>query len=403
MAETFKPLETALRSSIDKTYRGVVHPYITRGGASEDREIAHERALEMAEWMQDHEFVMRVANKVFVYDDPILATKFAGVDVPNPLGIAAGFDKNARIHRFLGEGQGFGLVTVGSITKIPYGGNERPRIFDLPESDGVINRMGFPGNGADEAEKELREDNAESREYTLIVNLAASKPSFEKGTAIEDYVAVAEQLLPYGEIHEINVSSPNTPGVRGLQEPEVFAELAAGIEGAYRGEDGKPIKPYVFKFGPDLSTQVLQLDVRTAIDHGAAGVTVTNTSTDPEIRDSLNRGDIYRGEMGGISGTPLREKALKISNLVYEFTGGELPIKRAGGIKIAEDVWYALSFGGAEVVDVYTAFIRCDSSTPNFTHHVLSDLAKAMRSEDMQGMQDFERIRGRQIPFPKIK
>lgn len=402
MAETFKPLKNALRSTIDIAYRRAVHPYITNGEAHYDREVAHERALEMAEWTQRHEMAMRIANKIFVYDDPILATNFAGVDAPNPLGIAAGFDKNAQIHRFLGEGQGFGLVTVGSITKVPYSGNERPRIFDLPHSDGIINRMGFPGDGADEAEKKLIDDDPETRKYTLIVNLAASKPSFENGNAIDDYVAVAKQLLPYGEIHEINVSSPNTPGVRGLQEPEIFSDLASGIEEVYKGISGKPIKPYIFKFGPDLSPKVLQQDVKIAIDHGAAGVTVTNTSTDLNIRGRLHTEDIYRGETGGISGTPLREKALNVSNLVYQFTGGELPIKSSGGIKTAEDLWHSLSFGGASVVDVYTAFVRRNSSTPNFTHHVLSDLAQAMRSEDMQGMQDFESIRGRQVPYPKV-
>src|SRR5207253_2215431 len=120
-----------LRTGIDKVHKNVVHRYLTSGDASNDREIAHERAIRLMEFAQENPALMVLMHKMFTYSDPILQTEVAGIAVPNPLGIAAGFDKNARVHRVLGEGLGFGLVTVGSVTKKPYEGNQRPRIFDL--------------------------------------------------------------------------------------------------------------------------------------------------------------------------------------------------------------------------------------------------------------------------------
>src|SRR5260221_9483638 len=133
------------RTVVDSSYRHVVHSLITRGEAKNDREIAHERALRFAENIQNNPLAMALLSKCFTFRDPILQTKFGNVIAPNPLGIAAGFDKNAKIDRLLGEGLGFGVVTVGAVTKIQYEGSPRTRIFDLPQKDGLINSMGLPG------------------------------------------------------------------------------------------------------------------------------------------------------------------------------------------------------------------------------------------------------------------
>ena len=374
------------------------HPFLTRGEGLLDREIPHERALRLMQMAQRIPLAVEIMDRVFSYDDPILKTRFAGLTAPNPLGIAAGFDKNARAHRLIGQGLGFGTVTVGSITKVEYKGNPRPRIFDLPNSHGVINRMGFPGEGSKSAVETLRQDRQSERPYLLIVNFAASRPSFEAGRQIEDYHAVAQELVYFGDEGEGNVSSPNTEGVRGLQETDVFSDLADAVIPVYLNRS----KPVRFKFGPDLETEKLHKNARTIIDKKGAGITITNISTDAEIRKRLSTKDVHKEEQGGISGRPITDKALDASHKLYEYIGEQIPIHRVGGIMSVQDAWDALTYGGATTVDVYTAFVRQETSTPNFAYYILRDLAKAMRAYGMESMTDFRLVRGKRLPFPKI-
>ena len=389
-----------IRSAIDATHRNIVHPLLTRGRAQKDREVGHERALQMMRIAQRIPLAVQVLDRTFSWDDPILKTSFAGLEAPNPLGIAAGFDKNAQVHRFLGQGLGFGSVTVGSITKVRYEGNPRPRIFDLPNSHGIINRMGFPGEGSNSAVRRLKEDRqrARPRPYLLIVNFAASRPSFDAGRQIEDYRAVAQDLVYCGNEGEGNVSSPNTPGVRGLQETDIFSDLADAVIPVYLHR-GKPVR---FKFGPDLETEKLHKNAQTIIDKKGSGITITNTSTDAEIRKGLSARDMHKEEQGGISGLPITQKALEASHRLYDYIGDEIPIHRIGGIMNVRDVWDALTYGGATTVDIYTAFVRQETSSPNFAFYILRDLAKAMKTEGMSSMSDFRELRGKRVPFPKI-
>ena len=390
-------VEDSLRRAVDIIHRQVIHPYLTSGEAQNDREIAHERALKLMESVQGNELAMGIWSRLFTYEDSILETSFIGRLIPIPLGLAAGLDKDARVARFLENG--FGIVTVGSVTKVPYKGNERPRIFDLPKNDGLINRMGFPGGGTDLAEEKLKHyySHLSGRRNMLIVNIAASRPSFDSGTAIEDYTAAYKQLVPYADAIEVNISSPNTPGVRGLQEPEVFEDLASHI-----GDVRRSHVPLGYKFSPDLSSETLQRDIRIAIDHGANFVTLTNTSTDPNLRDSL-KPDKYKDEVGGMSGALLETKALQVSYEAYQYSGGGVDIVRVGGIgRSARDIWDGLTYGGATVVETYAAFVRRPTSTPNFTYYLMRDLANAMRAEGMTSMEDFKALRGKGVPFPKI-
>lgn len=383
-----------IRGAIDLAHRNVIYPRLVSGDAEKDREVAHERALALMERNQQNEILMKIFGSLYEFEDPIVATAFAGVPLRNPVGLAAGFDKDARVVRFL-DSLGLGNIKVGSICLLEWGGNERPRIFPLPEDLGLINRMGFPGGGAYRAEEKLKTVDGRTNS-ALVVNIAASKPSFtSEDNAIRDYVKVAEQLSPYGDWHEVNVSSPNTPGVRGLQEPEVFAELAPEIARVYVEEE----IPFTFKFSPDLPEDKLLKDVRIAKDVGATGVVVTNTTTDSEIRGSLK--SARKNEMGGISGRPLTRRALNVSHKVYEYIGGELDVNRAGGVMTSEDLWDALTYGGATIVDIYTAFIASETSKPSIFHKMVKDLAKAMRAYGVKSMVDLEDLRGRRIPFPK--
>lgn len=322
-----------VRSGIDTAHRKALHPLLTRGEAVNDREIAHERVLRLMEAAQKFPVVLQIMNAMFSYKDPILKTSFAGLEAPNPLGIAAGFDKNARVYRFLGDGQGFGSVTIGSVAKVEYEGNQRPRIFDLSKSRGLVNRMGFPGEGSGKVVQHLSADK-KPRSFLLIVNFAVSKPSFEAGTQIEGYRTAAEEVVTFGDEGEMNVSSPNTPGVRGFQEPDVYTDLYDAVSPVYL-EHGKPMRP---KISPDLGEKKLHGNARTTIDKKGAGITITNTSTDEEIKSRLSLMDQYRNEMGGISGTPITQKSLEVSHRLYDYIGEELPIHRVGGVMNLRDV-----------------------------------------------------------------
>lgn len=393
-----------LRFAFDVGHRQIIHRYLTHGKARDDREIAHERALALAEKFQGNEFIMRLMHEMFVYEDPILQTNLAGVILPNPIVLQAGFDKNVRIPRFLGDAQGFGAVTVGTVTKVPYDGNPKPRIFDLPNSDGLINRMGFPGEGSDIAEEKLKQDNTEERDWRMFISVGASKPSFERGTEIEDFVAVAKQLIPYGDGQEQNISSPNTKGVRGLGAR--YSELASALyEEVYLPYSirmgGKEIITMV-KMSPDMPPKERVGLIRTGTENGVKIFVLGNTTLDQDVRSKLETSDISRTEIGGISGRPLKEKALENSHQTFVDTGGGYPIVLSGGIQTAEDIWNALTYGGATAVGIYTAFVRPNSSTPNLVYYLNKDLAKVMRARNMTSMEDFKPLRGKRIPFPKI-
>jgi len=392
----YAQMSEIFRNTIDNGFRRAVYPYLVHGDAQADREIAHERALTLMEQFQKVPCAVKVLGDIFSYQDPILHTTFAGLTAQNPLGIAAGFDKNARVHNFIGEGLGFGSVTVGSITKVAYEGNPRPRIFELSKSNAIINRMGFPGEGSESAVSRLRKDDPKGRRHLLIVNFAASKPSFESGRQIEDYVDVAKDLVPFGDEGEGNVSSPNTTGVRGLQEPEIFTDMVQAVSPVYEAAS----KPLRWKFGPDLGAEKLVLNAGTIIDNAGAGITITNTTTDSQIRESLDKSDHHKGEMGGISGSPLTQKALETSHNLHTEIGEVLPIHRIGGIMNSKDLWDALTYGGATTVDIYSAFVKPDTSTPNLAYYLLRDLAESMRKLGITSMTEFKNLRGKRVDFP---
>lgn len=402
MAEVPGFVEDPLRKVVDLAHRKIVHPLLTSGTAQNDREIAHERALELMEAAQGNLLKMALMSRFFTMDDPILRARLGNMWAPNPLGIAAGFDKNARIHRLLGEGLGFGIVTVGSITTRPFQGNSRPRIFDLPENDELINRMGFPGEGLDNAYAKLIMRSPQNQKgYLLLANIAASKPSFEAGTQIDDYIRAYAQILPVVDGVEINISSPNTEGVRALQEPGEFEDLASKIA-AERKFSPWQSKLLIYKFSPDLSPRHLEKVLRIAKDHGADGVTLTNTSTDPTLRHSL-MADPHKDEPGGMSGAFLGHRALQATHRAYKYIGDEMFIIRAGGVRgTTKDLWEALTFGGATSAEVYSSFVRPNTSTPNFTVYALRDFARAMRAYGMTSMEDFKALRGKRVPFPRI-
>jgi dihydroorotate dehydrogenase len=273
--------------------------------------------------------------------DSLLSIRFAGLDFPNPVGLAAGFDKDAEAYDQM-LGFGFGFVEVGTLTPRPQPGNPRPRLFRLAEDRAVINRMGFNNRGLDSAAARLARRTR--RRGIVGVNVGANKDSKD---FVADYIAGVGRMAPLADYLTINVSSPNTPGLRGLQDRRALDELLAAIF-ALRRDRGPPI---FLKVAPDLDPGGIDDVARVAIDRGVDALIVGNTtSSRPELRSR------HRGEAGGLSGAPLKTLALERLRDFRRATGGALPLVAAGGIENGVDAWDRIR-AGASLVQLYTALV----------------------------------------------
>lgn len=271
-------------------------------------------------------------------EDPRLAIRVAGLDFPNPVGLAAGFDKDAEVPGQM-LGFGFGFVEIGTVTPRPQAGNARPRLFRLAEDRAVINRMGFNNEGFEAAKARL----AGRRQGILGVNIGANKDSADR---IADYAAGVRQMTAAADYLTVNISSPNTPGLRALQDAGALAELLAAV-----GEARSGATPIFLKVAPDLDSEEIDAIVRAAIESGTDALIVANTTVSrPELRSP------HRGEAGGLSGAPLKELALQRLKDFRSATGGAMPLIAVGGIENGVDA-FARIRAGASLVQVYTALV----------------------------------------------
>lgn len=331
-----------------------------------DPETAHERtlaALALAQATPAGRLVLRrVAGWL-----PALPVAIGSLRFPNPLGMAAGFDKDARVVAGLAA-LGFGHIEVGTLTPRSQPGNPRPRIFRLPADGALINRMGFPNDGVAAAVPRLRVLDARPRNYVLGVSLGKQKETpLEEAAA--DYVAVMRAVYHYADYLAVNISSPNTPGLRALQGGRYLESLLAALmaEGrALAAQNGGVVKPLWVKIAPDLSSEELDevLDALTAA--GVAGVIATNTTL---AREGLS--DAHRGEAGGLSGRPLRARSTELIAAIHRRTGGALPIIGVGGVASAADARAKLD-AGAAVVQLYSSLVY---GGPRLPAHILRGLA----------------------------
>jgi dihydroorotate dehydrogenase len=270
-----------------------------------------------------------------------LATKVAGIAFPNPVGMAAGYDKDGEVPDAL-LGLGFGFVEVGSITPLPQDGNPRPRLFRLAEDRAVINRMGFNNRGAEEAVARLAA--RLGRPGVLGINLGANKDSPDR---IADYAIMAQLMAPLASYLAVNVSSPNTPGLRALQDEGALAALLDAVLAA-RGPNPTPV---FLKVAPDLEPADIDAIARIAIDKKLGALIVSNTTISrPPLKSR------HAGETGGLSGAPLRDLAQQRLRDFRSATGGALPLVGVGGIASAEDAWARIR-AGASLVQVYSAMV----------------------------------------------
>jgi dihydroorotate dehydrogenase len=298
--------------------------------------------------------------------DSKLAISVAGLSFPNPVGVAAGFDKDAEVPDAL-LALGFGFTEVGSITPRPQAGNPKPRLFRLTKDKGVINRMGFNNAGAQAALERLKARKA--RDGLVGINIGANKDSEDR---IADYAEMARVMTPYASYLAVNVSSPNTPGLRALQDEGALSALIDGVIAARAQAGGDTVPPIFLKVAPDLEPQDIEAISRIAIDKKLGALIVSNTTISrPELTSR------HAGETGGLSGAPLRELALQRIRDFSKATGGELPLVGVGGISSAEHAWERIR-AGASLIQLYSGMVY---HGPTLGAQIAKGLSKIMARE----------------------
>ena len=298
-------------------------------------------------------------------DDPVLATRVFGLDFPNPMGFAAGFDKNAEAWRAALR-MGFGLVEVGSVTPQPQAGNPRPRMFRLAADEAVINRMGFNNDGIEAVARNL----VGPRRGIVGVNIGKNR---ETADPVADYVAGARRMGPLADYMVVNVSSPNTPGLRALQDKAQLAAIIDAVSMALKEACPGGAPPLLVKIAPDLAPRDCEDIAQVATSGPVAGLIVGNTTIDrPESLKSPNR-----GESGGLSGKPLFEPSTRLLSHMYRLTAGKLPLIGVGGIASGRDAYEKIR-AGASLFQLYTAFVY---QGPILINRIKGELTKLLRAD----------------------
>ncbi|GGE14882.1 dihydroorotate dehydrogenase (quinone) [Polymorphobacter glacialis] len=295
-------------------------------------------------------------------DDPVLRTRFAGLDLPNPVGLAAGFDKDVMVPDAMLR-LGFGFVECGSVTPLPQVGNPRPRLFRLTEDAAVINRMGFNNLGLEHAVTRLKA--RAGRLGVVGINLGANKDSADR---TGDYVAGVRAAAALADYVTVNISSPNTPGLRALQDGAALADLVARVVEAR----GRIAVPLFVKVAPDLEAADFDTIARIAIDGSVDGLIVSNTTVSrPGLRSR------FGGEAGGLSGAPLAGLAMAALQGFAAATGGALPLIAAGGISSGAEA-YARIRAGASAVQLYSALVF---EGPGLVGRIKAELAGLLKQD----------------------
>lgn len=318
-----------------------------------DAERVHYASMAVFSFFLRWEWARRAVRRFTLMDDPRLATKLLDMDLPSPVGLAAGFDKNARWYNELAA-LGFGFVEVGTLTAHAQPGNERPRLFRLPADRAVLNRFGFNNEGAAAAAQRML---ARPAECVLGVNIGKSKVAPNEA-AVEDYLISLRAIHRCADYLVVNVSSPNTAGLRDLQAEEPLRQLLSALvdENRRLSEAGQLRRPPLFvKIAPDMDDAQIVASVALVRELGVDGIVCTNTTIS---REGLKTpaATVEALGAGGLSGAPLTARSLAFVGRVCELAKGEFPVIGVGGIMEPEDAIRMLD-AGAAAVQLYTGFI----------------------------------------------
>ena len=362
-----------------------------------DAEKVHERMLTSVEFISKIPGFLPLLRSLFLDENPLLRTQLFDKTLNNPIGLAAGFDKDGRIHPAL-FALGFGFVEIGTVTPRPQEGNPRPRLFRLKEDHAVINRMGFNNQGAWKmAERlvantlkiksadadifELSEDYpANIASGMLGINIGKNKDtSLEKAT--DDYVSALSTLHPFAEYFTLNISSPNTEDLRNLQEKEALRILLDSVCARRDELDRNHSRntPLLVKLAPDLDGDALENSVHVIQEFSIQGIIATNTTVErPELKSK------YRTETGGLSGKPLQKRSTAMIRTLFAELGADIPIIGVGGIFNGADAYEKIR-AGAAAVQIYTALIY---EGPGLVRKVKEELANLLESDGYKSVSE---------------
>jgi dihydroorotate dehydrogenase len=303
--------------------------------------------------------------------DPVLRVRALGLEFPGPLGLAAGFDKDARATDGLGA-LGFGFVEVGTVTARAQPGNPRPRMFRLPADRALVNRMGFNNDGAAAAAARLRRRPRGGPVVGVNIGKTRAVPDQQ---AAADYAASARAVADVADYVVVNVSSPNTPGLRDLQAADRLRPVLVAVREALDAAPGSRRVPLLVKIAPDLAEPDVDAVADLAVELGLDGIIATNTTVS---RDGLasSPAEVTAAGAGGLSGPPLRAPALAVLRRLRERAGDRLVLIAAGGIETPDDAWERLA-AGATLVQAYTGFIYGGPLWPRRMHAGLARRARA--------------------------
>ena len=361
------------QKNVNARYRGWIYPFLARL----EPERSHHLALRM----------LRVAGSLPAAINPLghfsgplderLRVEQFGLSFAKPIGVAAGFDKNANAAGPLLE-LGFGAVEVGTVTPRPQAGNPPPRLWRFPEEGALINALGFPSDGAAEVREQLV-----GRVFPGVVGVNLGKNADTPVVnASEDYASVLATLWDVADYFVVNVSSPNTPGLRDLQRRDALSGILLAImeQNARSARlHNQTKRPILIKIAPDLDDEGLDSVLAGTLEGGASGIIVANTSTDRTLLTQQ-----VPNLPGGLSGGPLKERATKLVRTVYARTGGQLPIIGVGGIGSATDVIERMR-AGASLVQLYTAFIYGGPALPG---QIVRDLQRFVEREGLRSISE---------------
>ena len=328
-------------------YKKFIRPLLFIG----DPEKTHEHMLALLSKMTPLEGVM---EQIFSVQDSRLQVKVGSLTFPNPVGLAGGFDKNGVAVRTI-AGFGFGFMEIGAVTALAQPGNPKPRLYRLPEDQALINRLGFNNEGAAAIAERLRalRENDKPLKIPLGINLGRSK-IVETKDAVADFLSAFDQLFSFGDFFTLNVSSPNTPQLRDLQEKNLLQGLLQAIQERNRDlavRAGVKPKPILVKIAPDMEFSQADDILEVALAEKISGLIATNATA--FLRETLTSGS---KEPGGLSGKPLKSLATSFVRHLYRAVGGKLPIIGVGGIFTADDAYEKIK-AGATAVQIYTGFV----------------------------------------------
>ena len=316
---------------------------------------------------------------------PVLTVERFGLKFANPLGVAAGFDKNGVVVDQLAA-SGFGFVEVGTVTFQPQLGNPKPRLFRLRQDKALVNRLGFNNDGAAVVAERL----AKGQHRCVVgVNIGKNK-EVPNEDAVENYLAAFELVYPVADYIAVNVSSPNTPGLRDLQEADQLGTLLSALQQYDRVlRSDKPRegvvqdhpKPLLVKIAPDLSTDEILSIVDICLQNKIAGIIATNTTVS---RAGLRTSDVEKLGSGGVSGAPLRTRSNEVISMIYRHSKGNLPVIGVGGVFTGEDAFDKIA-SGASLVQAYTGFIY---GGPAFPSEITVGLAQLLEAKGFNSLKD---------------